>query len=283
MLTNSKIRISSQYFDEGTLPIRVIREECTGRIDKHAHTFYTVALVDRGFGYHLYDNRSDFVFTGSVLGVAPGVPHAFTGASGLNCIYLVFAPELMDSLDKKIRNLPAIKNFVKTGGSVSASALSNKRMSTLISLLNRIELELEEKDAAWDVMAISALKAFLINIARYAMEEGSARIDDANMPLVGKAVQYIQDNFESDINSADISNHIGLSYDYLIKLFKNVVGQTPAEYIRSYRVSKAESLLKKTDMTVSEIAVKVGIPDVSVFSRQFKRVMGMSPSDVRKK
>jgi len=280
---NNKIRIASQYFEQGKLPLRVLRESVMGRISHHAHTFYVVALVDRGFGYHLCNKQSDFLITGSVFGVAPGVPHAFTGATELNCIYCIFTPELLDTLDKRIVNLPGLNGFFKTGGSLTIAPLDNVRMKTLYTLLANIESEVTDNPVAWEVMARTNLISLLVLLARYGAEADSEQSVDAHMPLVGKAVLYIQDNFTEDINSADISAHVGLSYDYFIKLFRNVTGLTPAEYIRSYRMGQAATLLQQTDLPINEIAEKVGVADVSVFSRQFRKIKGMSPSEARKR
>lgn len=279
---SSKIRIASQYFEKDALPLRILRDSMTERVGHHTHTFYVIGLIDRGFGYHLCNNQSDFLISGSVLGVGPGVPHGFTGATELNCIYCIFTPELLDSLDKRIVNLPGLKKFFKTGGSLTIAPLDNDRMTALHTLLTNIETEVTENPAAWEVMARSNLIALLVLLARYCETADTEQNADAHMPLVGKAVLYIQDHFTEDMNSADIAAHVGLSYDYFIRLFKNVTGQTPAEYIRGYRMGQAMTLLQETDWPVSDIAAKVGVADVSIFSRQFKKVKGVSPSEARK-
>ena len=54
------------------------------------------------------------------------------------------------------------------------------------------------------------------------------------------------------------------------------------EYARSQRMAKAAELLKDPAQSVSDVARDLGFSDISVFSRQFKQITGMSPTDFRK-
>ena len=85
-----------------------------------------------------------------------------------------------------------------------------------------------------------------------------------------------------DITGKDIADYAGLSLDYLSKQFKSVMAMTPAEYVRKFRVAKSMDLLKTTDMSVAEIAEVVGFSDISLYSRVFKQVIGVSPAAFRK-
>ena len=60
------------------------------------------------------------------------------------------------------------------------------------------------------------------------------------------------------------------------------MAMTPAEYVRKFRVAKSMDLLKTTDMSVAEIAEVVGFSDISLYSRVFKQVIGVSPAAFRK-
>ena len=280
---SDKIRIASQFFEKGRLPLRVVGDHMDARVGHHAHTFYVLGLINQGFGYHAYNSHSDFVMAGSVLGVAPGVPHGFTGANNLNCLYCIFTPELLDSLDRGLMHLAGTKKLFKTGGSLHIAPLDNTRMTTLHTLIKNIQHETTHHPPAWEMMARAHLISLLVLLGRYAEGANDPPPGDALMPLVGKAALYIQNHFAEDINSADLAAHAGLSYDYFIRLFKNVTGQTPAEYLRSYRIQQAVALLQDTQLSISDIAERVGVGDVSIFSRQFKKLRGMSPSEARKR
>ena len=69
---------------------------------------------------------------------------------------------------------------------------------------------------------------------------------------------------------------------HLQRTFKNQ-GISPIAYIQKIRLSKAEHLLKHTDMTVMEIALTVGIPNTAHFSTLFKREPGVRPQNTEKR
>ena len=66
-----------------------------------------------------------------------------------------------------------------------------------------------------------------------------------------------------------------------IRYFKKVTGHTPAKYITLLRMSKAQSLLTETDTRISDIMYQVGIDDLPLFSKMFKRIYSLSPKAYR--
>ena len=69
------------------------------------------------------------------------------------------------------------------------------------------------------------------------------------------------------------------------KLFRKIqaVSDTsPSDFIRSYRLNKAKTLLENTDLSVSEVTWQVGYKDVAHFSKSYLETFGISPSSSRK-
>ena len=68
---------------------------------------------------------------------------------------------------------------------------------------------------------------------------------------------------------------VGVSRSHLYRVFMSNVGQSPIDYLTSYRISEACSLLKNSSLSIAEIAVSVGFFDQFYFSRVFKKVKGV--------
>ena len=96
------------------------------------------------------------------------------------------------------------------------------------------------------------------------------------------AKKYVEDNYKHEVKVSDIAQRIGIDRSYLTQLFKEVLHISPQEYILYYRLDRAALLLYDPTMKISAIAHEVGYQDVASFSRTFKRVKGMTPSDYRR-
>lgn len=103
-----------------------------------------------------------------------------------------------------------------------------------------------------------------------------------NNDYVNKAVKYIESHYVEDITAKDIVDHVHLNPSYFARMFKTKKGCSISEYILTYRIEKAKSLLIKTCIPINSIAMNVGYTDQSYFTRKFFKIVGCSPSDYRK-
>jgi YesN/AraC family two-component response regulator len=110
---------------------------------------------------------------------------------------------------------------------------------------------------------------------------GSDRLPPQTSALVKRAVAYLHQNFSRPLARWEIADGIGVSEDYLSRLFKREVGISPWEYLNRYRVYQAKEMLRQSMDSVSEIAGRVGFADSAYFSRVFRQITGVSPSAYR--
>lgn len=100
---------------------------------------------------------------------------------------------------------------------------------------------------------------------------------------VHEALIFIDHNFQNDISVEDMAEVCGLHRSYFGKIFKDVIGKTPQEYLLNYRMLKATELLKLTSFSIGDISNAVGYDNQLHFSRAFKKIYGCSPRDWRNK
>lgn len=98
-----------------------------------------------------------------------------------------------------------------------------------------------------------------------------------------KAIKYIKHNYQNDITLKSASESLYISESYLSRVFKANVGQTFLDYLTYYRIKKACKLLQDTDVRIHKIAHMVGYKDQRYFSVIFKKMVGLSPKEFRKK
>jgi two-component system response regulator YesN len=99
---------------------------------------------------------------------------------------------------------------------------------------------------------------------------------------VAEAVKYIHVNFEKTITLSEVAEHVEMSPNYLSSLFKRELKLSFTGYLNQVRIDKAGELLKSTHLKSYAIAEKVGFADESYFSRIFKRIKGIRPSEYKK-
>jgi YesN/AraC family two-component response regulator len=106
--------------------------------------------------------------------------------------------------------------------------------------------------------------------------------NNRNQQKMKKAVDYIQQNFNQDLNMAVVSNYISMNYSMFSYAFKQFTGTNFVNYLKDIRIREAKKLLADTDMRVVEISRAVGYDNEKNFMKIFKNTCGVSPSEYRK-
>jgi YesN/AraC family two-component response regulator len=112
---------------------------------------------------------------------------------------------------------------------------------------------------------------------------GSEALPPQTSALAKRVIAYLHQNFSRPLARWEIAAGIGVSEDYLSRLFKREMGISPWEYLNRYRVLQAKELLHRSLDSVSEIAGRVGFSDSAYFSRVFRQITGVSPSAYRQR
>lgn len=93
-----------------------------------------------------------------------------------------------------------------------------------------------------------------------------------------KVFNYINNNLSKNIHVAELSEIMCMTPDHFTRIFKNLNGMTPNQYLQFKRIERAQTLMLSSGMNIKEIAEEIGIPNLSQFSKLFHKQTGMSPS-----
>ena len=100
---------------------------------------------------------------------------------------------------------------------------------------------------------------------------------------VEEATQYIREHYRDDINISTVAGFLEISEGYLSRVFKKETDYTFTNYLTFYRMQMAMGLLKDCRVKVYEVADQVGYSDTAYFSAQFKKLLGVSPSEYQER
>ncbi len=95
------------------------------------------------------------------------------------------------------------------------------------------------------------------------------------------AREFMHSNIDRPINLSQIASNAYLSTYHFLRLFKEVFGETPRQYLIRNRLEKARKLLVNTKLSVTDISLEIGFESISHFTRLFNRRFGSSPGKFR--
>lgn len=161
-----------------------------------------------------------------------------------------------------------------------------KDIDNISMLLDLIIRQSRYTDSIHTFSASLALTQLLILSQREVVKEHSVSIGKTASYMndsLRKSVKYIHAHIGERISLDDLCTLINVTPQHLIRLFKRGLGMSPVEYINHVKVSHAIQLLGQSNLTVEEIAYKLGFSNPSYFSRVFRKHNGNAPNEERER
>ena len=164
---------------------------------------------------------------------------------------------------QKLRKAPAVLEASET-------------LRTLMAMGMKLALENRDEVRAFrDALGEALICAYL--------HQADLDRDEAIVPdPVAKGKDFIEAHFSEPIDNGQVARRVGVSPQYLVRLFKRSYSISPVQHLWNLRAEKGAFLLRQTGLSVSEIAYQCGYKNPFHFSRHLKTKYGHSPSDLRK-
>jgi AraC-like DNA-binding protein len=130
-----------------------------------------------------------------------------------------------------------------------------------------------------EVLFIQAIRAHIMSAAESCKRGWLRAIFD---PQIGAALKSIHENVNSPWTVESLADSAGMSRSAFAERFKELVEQTPLEYVTEWRMQKAVQLLQQGDKKLVDVAQSIGYESDAAFSKAFKRVVGLTPGEYRR-
>lgn len=151
---------------------------------------------------------------------------------------------------------------------------------------NILEVDTKELSQFRDIYAysdINTLKdAMILWLQEFHSKIHTEFGDYKNKHKIQQAMEYIQENFNQDLNMAVVSNRISMNYSLFSVEFKQYSGSNFVTYLRDIRIKEAKRLLAEIDLRIAEISQQIGYENDKHFMKLFKSLCGVSPTEFRK-
>ncbi|WP_136607784.1 AraC family transcriptional regulator [Paenibacillus dokdonensis] len=144
------------------------------------------------------------------------------------------------------------------------------------------ELKSASADRGSDVLSQSILYRILADLIRCSPEPDTGhKPQHSREGYIRKAIEYMESSYSQKVTVLDIARSVGLDRTYLSGLFKDKFGVSLQTFLLEYRMNRATDLLRNPELSVSDISRSVGYNDPFLFSKMFKKVIGLSPRKYR--
>ncbi|MEM8824784.1 MAG: helix-turn-helix transcriptional regulator [Pseudomonadota bacterium] len=136
------------------------------------------------------------------------------------------------------------------------------------------------------VMFEAMARVFLVKLLQ---KYGQRRPEDVALSAKFTSAHYkrvlghVRDNLDRTIVLEDLAREVGMSPSHFSRVFKEVMGKTPMQFVMSYRIEQAIGMMEDPDLQLGQIALDCGFADQAHFTRSFKQLIGITPSAHRAK
>ena len=156
----------------------------------------------------------------------------------------------------------------------------------LISHMIALRQELKEKGVAYELSVKAHVFALFVKLFRNHVRSRTTfrqMVDNIERyERIKPVLEYMRQNISEPIRLEALAKQCSVSSAHFCRLFRQITGTTPGQYLTTLRLHQAAALLRRTDRSISQIAAEVGFDDVGYMSRCFKKQFGMTPTQVKR-
>ena len=278
---------STDFFEDPEFPLTLAPRDPQPLFPIHRHDFCELVLVLGGTGVHFTRDDQYQVIAGDVYLINGELAHGYKNLDDLVLINIIFKPEGLGLPSEDLSRIPGyhalftIEPRYRTRDRFqSRLRLAPREMARASALVEAMEAELTGRPRGYRFLAKSLFFQLIGFLSRCYSGE-SSEISGQRYRL-GKVISFMEHHTDRSIRIDELIEISGGSESTLLRDFKRITDSTPLEYHLKLRIRRACRLLRLTDDPVTRIAFETGFEDSNYFSRQFRKVMGLSPRDYRK-
>lgn len=244
------------------------------RFEVHNHKETEIIYINSGYCVMKVENEFVPLKPGDCMSVSAGVPHSFLVDNRERCsiTQLEFQMEMPGELGEHLVYLRQNESYYKI-----ADCETIRFLMESICRIFRVSGDEVQKETQLD---FGFLQLF-IELSSYIQKKRDEQDKLGKADKIKGILQYINENYDTDIDLEMLSGKFGLSSRYIRKCFAKEAGISCQKYITMLRINKAKELLWFSTDSVTKIAMKTGFNSSQYFSRVFQQYMEMTPLEYR--
>lgn len=285
ILYQEKVEMPNKEIGINTFYYECINSPASGIFPLHWHKCLEMIAVETGWLEIEIERVTYTITAGSIAVINPSQLHScarFDPSTTLYCLMVdmdIFRSRFVESseeqyiaplIEGKILLMPKIENQQEINGLIRSC------YDIFVQRSEAYQLRLK-------ALLFQMLYLMFTQCVQACSIEPKRSPSSLSRERVNIILQYVDTHYADRIKLDDLVEIVHINKYYICKIFQQYVGKTFLEYVNLVRIQKAIEMLVSTNESITAIAFATGFQDINYFSRMFKRVMGISPTDLRKR
>ena len=243
--------------------------------EPHRHAYHELIWVHDGHGRHLIDGEPVDFGPRTLTLIAKGQVHQFKEADGVSALVVRFDDDW----------LTGSRRWLFSGGSCTAMSVPPDEAPRFEALLDVLRAEIERPPGPESAeLRRHLLASVLLWAQRWREAELEGRGATApDVELHRRFQELLERDFSTSHDAAHYANELGTTTGTLSRMLTRLAGRSTKQLIMDRVILEAARLLRFSDLSIKEIAARLGFTDQFAFSKAFKRQRGEAPLDFRER
>ncbi len=251
----------------------------------HFHPEAELTVILSGEMYYRAHDTEYVLREGDAVFVNANVMHAGRSKDGGSCWYLpvnfwpIFVSGHEDSLIDQKYVAPLLRENLLPSVVMRADRAEDAQMlATVREIVHHVRM----REEGWELLVKAALCRLWLDFYRISKEQGEVRPAEG-AEAVKRAISFIAAHYAEKLSLTELATASHLSRSEFCRTFRRFTGRTAFSYLQYHRVRRSLSLLQDRTLSITDIAERVGFSGASYYAEIFRRFIGMSPLEYRKK
>ncbi|MBO5223561.1 MAG: AraC family transcriptional regulator [Clostridia bacterium] len=248
-------------------------------MEAHWHNELEIIRVNEGRFLAHVDNEERIMNKGDILFVDGGCIHRGVPENcSYECIVLdlnILRKQTQDAMEKYVSPIVSAQKEI--------NCFLTNNSSSLYASVDKLCTALKNREQYFELTVLSTLYEIIFNLYKEGrVQDKTSSKHSAQREIMSILLDYIDTHYNEPISLSTLSNLVNMNEKYLCRLFSLYTSKTPIAYINELRIEKACYNMQVKNATVTESAINCGFNDVSYFTKVFKSIKNVTPTQYKK-
>ncbi len=251
--------------------------------NQHFHNLLEIGLCHYGDGDLVLEDEFYRFGPGMISCIPANYLHVTRSDDGVMAFWEFLFIDVEQALkDCGKRNVQEARDIIEAIHK-NAFFIKPEENPMIATIVRSIFDEMQDKKEHYNDCVKGLVYALLFEIARFNGRPVTSNKGKNGGLQLERAIEYVEAHYQENFKILDLAMECHMSETHFRRVFQEKMNMTPVEYVNFVRVKKACELIDKTDISMEEVAERVGFVTPSTFNRNFRRIIGTSPYQWKKR